>query len=239
MKKLKKSLMKHLFTYGSVSLLDAVTKNLKETEIGLIPQNWDTKLIGDVTISSQYGLSKRAENNGQYPMLRMNNLVDGNLELKDLKYLVLEETEFNKYKLSKGDVLFNRTNSFELVGKTSLFNVDGNYTFGSYLVRLVLKGDIILPEFLTLYLNWDKAQNRLKTLAAKAVGQSNISASRLKTFKIPIPPLAEQKQIASFLLAVNAKIKTEKARKKAIDGLFNSLLSNLMTAKIRVNNMEA
>jgi type I restriction enzyme S subunit len=145
-------------------------------------------------------------------MLRMNNLVNGSLDLEDLKYLVLEETEFNKYKLSKGDVLFNRTNSFELVGKTSLFNVDGNYTFGSYLVRLVLKRDVILPEFLTLYLNWDKAQNRLKSLAIKAVGQSNISASRIKTFQIPIPLLAEQRQIASFLCNKHTRRKKSSTR---------------------------
>jgi type I restriction enzyme S subunit len=235
---LKKSLMKHLFTYGPVSLLDVGKVDLKETELGLIPQNWDTKLIGDVVVSSQYGLSKRAGNIGKYPMLRMNNLVNGSLDLKNLKYLVLDDAEFNKYKLSKGDVLFNRTNSFELVGKTSLFNVDGNYTFGSYIVRLVLKRDLILPEFLTLYINWEKAQNRLKSLAAKAVGQSNISASRLKTFKIPIPPLAEQRQIASFLLAVDSEIKSEKTKRKAIDSLFKSMLNNLMTATIRVPNLE-
>jgi type I restriction enzyme, S subunit len=238
LKELKRSLMKHLFTYGAVSLEDAIKIKLKETEIGLMPENWGNKSIGEIIISSQYGLSKRPENKGQYPMLRMNNLVNGSLDIRELKYLILEEKEFNKYKLSKNDVLFNRTNSFELVGKTSLFDLEGNFTFGSYIVRLVIKGDEILPSFMTLYLNWDKSQIRLKSLATKAVGQSNISASRLKTFKIPIPPIHEQNQISSYIEAVNSKTKYEERKKKAIEQLFKSMLNELMTAKIRVNTTE-
>ena len=238
LRKLKKSLMKHLFTYGAMNLQDVAEVKLKETEIGEIPEKWKIITIDDVTINSQYGISKRPEPIGKYPMLRMNNLVNGTLDIRNLKYLFLDEREFEKYRLFKDNVLFNRTNSFELVGKTSLFNLDGDFTFGSYLVRLVIKKDEMLPAFLTLYLNWEKAQIRLKLLATKAIGQSNISASRLKTFKIPLPSIEEQKKIVSYLEIINSKIMIEEKKKQAIEQVFKSMLTVLMNAKIRLNDLE-
>ena len=238
LRELKRSLMKHLFTYGAVSLEETTNVKLKETEIGSIPETWAIESINDSILSSQYGISNLADVKGQYPMLRMNNLSNGKVDSTDLKYVDIEKIEFEKFKLMKGNILFNRTNSIDLVGKTALFDLEEDYTFGSYLVRLELNREKLLPEFLNYYMNWDKSQNRLKTLATRAVGQSNISASRLRTLKIIQPPINEQKRICSVLETVDLEIGSIIIKKKSLERLFASMLYNLVNAKIRVNNLE-
>jgi hypothetical protein len=107
--------------------------------------------------------------------------------------------EFSKYKLEKGDILFNRTNSYELVGKTGLFILDGNYTFASYLVRLRVRTDIADPFFLCAFMNTEGFQAGIKKWATKAIGQSNINASSLGLYQISLPSIDIQRQIVSSM----------------------------------------
>jgi type I restriction enzyme S subunit len=207
---------------------------LQETEIGSIPVNWRVAPIEQVITGTQYGTSSRAEMDGRYPMLRMNNLVDGQVDVTDLKYIDLDDAELEKFRVHRGDVLFNRTNSFELVGKTSIFDLDGEFVFASYLVRVVADPSKCLPEYLNHYLNWQAAQRRLKQLATRGVSQSNINATKLRGFEIGLPPLAEQGEIVRILSIVDAKIATEEVRRDALNDLFHSLLHHLMTGKVRV-----
>jgi type I restriction enzyme S subunit len=226
--------MHHLFTYGPVPVDEAERMPLKETEIGLVPEGWEVVRLGEVIAETQYGLNERAGSDGRYPVLRMNNLIDGRIDTSDLKYVNLDNASFQRFRLNKGDVLFNRTNSYELVGKTALFDLDGDYVFASYLVKVVVKEAHLLPEFLNYYLNWEAAQDRLRMLATRGVSQSNISATKLRGFEIPIPPLVEQHVIVDRLAMVDAKIQTETRRKAALEALFHSLLHHLMTGKVRV-----
>ena len=231
--------MRHLFTYGPVPAGAAESVPLTETEIGLVPEGWDVVRLGEVIGGTQYGLSMRGNQQGQYPILRMSNLIDGRVNTSDLQYVDLDEASFNKFRLNGGDILFNRTNSFELVGKTALFCVCDDFVFASYLIRVVPDTAMLVPEYLNYYLNWDTSQTRLKTLASRGVSQSNINATKLKGFSIPLPPLPTQQKIASILSTVDQKIEAEENKKKALDELFRSLLHNLMTGKIRVNHLEA
>ncbi len=228
-RELKKSLMRQLFTHG----LDA-NGAVKETEIGVMPEHWELVTIGDAVKATQYGISVRGQANGQYPILRMNNLAGGRLNVSDLQYVNLDDKEFRKAKLSSRDILFNRTNSFELVGKTSLFDLDSDYVFASYLVRIKVDESKLSPCLLAQYLNWDVAQSRLKSLATRGVSQSNISASKLRGFWIPLPPLSEQREIARILATVDKKIETEEKRQAALEALFKTMLQQLMTGQIRV-----
>ena len=237
-KSLKKSLMRHLFTYGPVSIAAAESVPLTETEIGLVPEGWEVVRLGEVVGGTQYGLSMRGNQQGQYPILRMSNLIDGRVNTSDLQYVDLDEASFNKFRLNGGDILFNRTNSFELVGKTALFCVCDDFVFASYLIRVVPDTAMLVPEYLNYYLNWDTSQTRLKTLASRGVSQSNINATKLKGFSIPLPPRPLQQKIAGILSTVDKKIEAEENKKIAFDELFKSLLHNLMTGKIRVNNLE-
>ncbi|HPP30165.1 MAG TPA: restriction endonuclease subunit S [bacterium] len=235
-KELKKSLMTDLFKYGAPSFRKG--RKLKNTEIGEIPDDWKVVKLGEVCEKIEYGLSKKGEKKGQVPILRMNNIGDGKITITDIQYVDLTPDEFKKFKLEKGDVIFNRTNSIDLVGKTALFNLDGDFIYASYLLRLKLFRNLLFPEFLNFYFNWDKIQNSLKKLASRGASQVNISATRLSTFPLPLPSLPEQKEIAEILNVVDEKIDIEKRKKTLYEEVFKSLLNKIISGEIDVEKME-
>ncbi len=234
-KELKRSLMQRLFTYGLRG------EELKETEIGLMPESWEVVRLGDGNVLEmvQYGISVRGESSGKYPILRMNSIIGGYVVAEKLQYVDITLELFKKFSLEQGDILFNRTNSIDLVGKTGIFNLTGEYTFASYLIRLRTNKRKLNPEFLNLYLNIESSQERLKTLATRGVSQSNISGSRLKTLCIPLPPdLDEQKEIAHILLSVDKKLFYSETRKQTLQSLFKTMLQLLMTGQVRVRDID-
>lgn len=232
---LRRSLMRHLFRYEPVPVRETARAALNDTEIGQEPNHWRFVELGDVLARTQYGLSVRGSQAGAHAMLRMNNLRDGVISTNDLQYVILDAETYERFRLSENDALFNRTNSYELVGKTSLVGAAAGSVFASYLVRLVTKQEELDPRFLTYFLNAPASQRRLKSLATRGVSQSNISASKLRGFRIPLPPLAEQQAIARTLAAVDRKLAAEEQRKGALEALFTSLLEQLMTGKLRVS----
>ena len=237
-RQLKQSLLHHLLTYGPVPLADAAHVPLKETKIGPLPEHWDIAKLGDFAQLAQYGLSLRGNPSGRYPILRMNNLQDGKIVIANiqggLQYVELDDKTVLKFRLAAGDLLFNRTNSFELVGKTSLFELPGDFVFASYIVRLQLDSNRLDPRFANYCLNMPATQARLKFLASRGVSQSNINATKLKGFEVPLPPLPEQQEIAAQLSAVDAKLAAEESRRAALVALFQSLLHHLMTGRVRL-----
>jgi len=235
-KELKKSLMAELFKYGGPSFRKG--RKLKKTEIGEIPEDWEVVRLGEVAREIIYGISKKGEKEGKYPILRMNNLEDGKINCKDLQFVSLESSEFEKFKLEKGDILFNRTNSLDLVGKTALFTLDGDFVFASYLLRIRTIKDQLLPEYLNYYFNFEKTQQDLKSLASRGASQVNISASKLSSFPIPLPPLSEQQEIAEILQTIDQKIEIEKRKKELYEELFKTMLNKIMNQEIDVEKIE-
>lgn len=229
---LKKALMHKLFTEGTGG------EPQKITEIDLIPENWDVVPLDNLLILTQYGLSVKGGDSGKYPILRMTNQVDGKIVSKNLQYVDTKQYDFEKFKVEYGDILFNRTNSFELVGRTAIFDIDGDFVFASYLIRLRTNKEKLNPFFLNHYFNWDKTQIRLKGIATRAVSQSNISASRLKGFIIPLPKtLEEQDKIVKSLDYCDYKIAVQRQKCNILNDLFCTLLHQLMTAQIRVDDL--
>ena len=233
-KNLKKSLMQKLFHEGTKG------EELKETEIGLIPKSWEVVRLGDdnILIQTQYGLSVKGQQSGKYPIIRMNNLQNGQIWINDLQFVDIDDKTFCKFKLNKGDILFNRTNSLELVGKASIFNLEGDFVFASYLIRLKTNSSILDPYFFNHYFNWGITQYRLKGLASRGVSQANISATKLKTFKIPLPPLPEQQEIANILSTIDRKIEIEQRGKDLLKQLFKTMLHKLMSGEIRLKDVK-
>lgn len=234
-RELKRSLMERLFTYGP-GVQPALTK---ETEIGEVPEHWEVLPLGQVLESTQYGTSERADLSGRYPVLRMNNLDNGRIDNSDLKYMDLDGEELEKYRLQKGDVVFNRTNSFELVGKTALFDLEGDYVFASYLVRVVPEATRLMPGYLNYYLNWQRTQRYLRQVATRGASQSNISPTKLGRLKIALPDTCEQERSVEVLQDVDAKVAAEEQRKAALEELFRSTLDQLMTGQIRLDGEKA
>ena len=210
----------------------------RQSEIGPIPLSWDVVPLGEVLKLAQYGLSVKGANAGNYPMLRMTNQVNGKIVANNLQWVQISEDEFNKFALGRGDILFNRTNSFDLVGRTAIFDLEGSYVFASYLIRLRVDRERLNPFFLNHYFNSDPTQQRLKSIATRAVSQSNISATRLKGFAIPLPNLDEQNEIISALDHIHSNLEVFEQRCTALRELFRTLLDQLMTAKIRINDLD-
>ncbi|MFR1559013.1 restriction endonuclease subunit S [Anaerobutyricum hallii] len=158
------------------------------------PKGWEIVTIGDVVTEVRYGTSKPAVEGGKYPYLRMNNLTaDGHLDLNDLKYIDIPDDEIEKCVVRKGDILFNRTNSIELVGKTAVFDLPEDMVIAGYIIRVRLN-ERILPEVFSQYMNLEALKDILCSMAKGAVNQANINAQELQSIKVYIPDMGLQKQ---------------------------------------------
>ena len=160
---------------------------------------WDTTNIGAIVTEVRYGTSRPAVENGKYPYLRMNNLTfDGHLDLKDLKRIDIPDEEIEKCIVRKGDVLFNRTNSVELVGKTCVFDLDEEMVIAGYIIRVRL-GQKMIPTVFSAFMNSQPTKEQLRGMAKGAVNQANINAQELQSIRIYLPSIDLQKQFASFV----------------------------------------
>lgn len=198
--------------------------------------HWERFPLGEICQGNgQYGTSERSttEQKG-LPVLRMGNLFEGRILWDDLKYADLPKTERDKYRLEIGDLIFNRTNSAELVGKSAVFDGSQEAIFASYLVRFRLRPDKADPHFVCAFLNSQFGRAFIEANMTRAIGQVNISASKMATMLVPVPPLAEQRRIAGRLreqLAEVAKARTAvQAQLAAAQALPAALLSDVFNS---------
>ena len=188
------------------------------------PKNWEITTVGDIVTEVRYGTSKPAVEGGQYPYLRMNNLTaDGHLDLRDLKYIDISDEEIEKCVVRTGDVLFNRTNSIDLVGKTAVFDLSEEMVIAGYIIRVRLKKNM-LPEVFSEYMNLKALKDILRSMAKGAVNQANINAQELQSIKIYLPDIELQKQFVTIKTQID---KSKATVQKALDEtqlLFDSLM---------------
>jgi len=164
------------------------------------PYGWDQCLIDDALDDSQYGTSRKSNSMRRgYPIVGMGNITsDGQVDLSELSFVELPEPEFKELRLKEGDVIFNRTNSTELVGKTAMWPGGTDAVLASYLVRLRLRRNF-RPEFFVALLNTPYFKHIFQTRCRKAVGQSNVSPTLLREFPIYRPPTDLQAEFARFI----------------------------------------
>jgi len=188
------------------------------------PKGWKVVTIGDIVTEVRYGTSKPAVEGGKYHYLRMNNLTaDGHLNFDDLKYIDISDEEIEKCVVRKGDVLFNRTNSIDLVGKTAVFDLPDDMVIAGYIIRVRLN-EKILPEVFSQYMNLEALKDILRSIAKGAVNQANINAQELQSIKVYIPDIELQKQFVEMKEQVD---KSKVVVQKALDEarlLFDSLM---------------
>lgn len=163
-----------------------------------LSKGWVWATVDQVSLQVQYGTSAKTNEDGEgVPVLRMGNIVDGRLETGELKFLPPEHHEFPDLLLSHGDLLFNRTNSAELVGKSAVYKGQpAPCSFASYLIR-VRPAAGLAPDFLAYYLNSSHGRAWIRSVVSQQVGQANVNGSKLKALRIPLPPLAEQGRIVA------------------------------------------
>ena len=160
--------------------------------VGRFHGSWPLVPLGKLLEYAQYGLSAEAGSEGRYPMIRMMNLEQGRIVPTNLKFIDLGDDEFDKYRLDVGDVLFNRTNSHDLVGRTGVFDLKGEHVFASYLVRVRTMSDQLHPHYLCAFLNAPIGRRQIMSFATRGVSQTNVNAANLKRVLVPVPPLEFQ-----------------------------------------------
>lgn len=203
-----------------------------------ITKAWKVVPFGKVVRRSQYGLSEPATADG-VPYLKMSNIRDGKVVVEGADTLQVDEKTLEDYALKDGDLVFNRTNSLDLVGKTGIFYGSEPVVFASYLVRFQLDTKKADSRFIALWFATSGAAHRLRCLATPGVSQSNINPTTLKlAMQVPLPPLPEQRKIADILSTwdealtqLDALIEAQERRKKA-------LMQQLLTGRRRLKGFD-
>jgi type I restriction enzyme S subunit len=165
-----------------------------------VPRNWKWIRFGELADRLEYGTSEKSFANAKgVPTLRMGNVQDGKLDLANLKYVPYECTDLPKLFLEDGDIIFNRTNSAELVGKAAVFRgKPKSFTLASYLIRVSLDEIIASPDFFNLAINSSYyRRTQIEPELTQQCGQANFSGSKLANSIVPLPPIAEQQRIVA------------------------------------------
>lgn len=188
------------------------------------PKKFPVGTIRDLVSSANYGTSvKASESSGIFPILRMGNITyQGDWNFTDLKYIDLDEKSKERFLVRKGDLLFNRTNSKELVGKTAVFESDTEMAFAGYLVR-IRPNELGNNYYISGYLNSSHGKNTLVNMSKSIVGMANINAQEMQNIKILIPPKKSQDRYEGIYKAVKNRVTAHIESKNELEKLFNTL----------------
>ena len=175
-------------------------------DIGNNPKGWKTGKLRDVIASVSYGTSKPSSDNGDHKYLRMGNITDdGHLDLSDIKYISVQSKELDKCLVKRGDILFNRTNSSDKVGKTCVFNMDEPMIIAGYILRVRLN-DKATPEFISGLINSLEGKEFMRSITKDSIHQSNINANEFQDMPIFIPPLELQQRYSEFVNTTESRV---------------------------------
>ncbi len=239
---IKAGLMHDLFTRGVLPngqlrpSHEQAPELYQETALGWIPKGWEALQIKNIVTKAEYGISESLTDiTSGIPVLRMNNIQDGCFDVKDMKYA--HSTDAYRLRLKVDDVLYNRTNSMEHVGKAARWLEElPECSFASYLVRLNLDSDRVRSDFFTYWLNQVSTQQALRRFATPAVQQVNINPTNLQRVLIAIPmDLEEQAEVTSIISGVDKKIDCEKLTLTKLAHQKQGLMQDLLTGKVPVS----
>ncbi len=226
----KAALMQHLFTHGMLG------EPRKQTEIGEMPESWQVVKLERACRLIQYGTSEYCSVDAVgLPVLRIPNVVNGVIDVHDLKFIELPKDTADRLTLHIGDLLFVRTNGRrEYTGRCAVYEGEPEQSlFASYLIRARLDTDILLPRFLQRYTMTTRGQSYLSGRASNAAdGKFNINTQTIKGVLTPLPPLAEQQEITNVLDACDAKSAALAREWALLDEAFRTLLEELMTGRL-------
>lgn len=202
-----KAAVKQWETYGREGKKPSKPRKLKslsviqdeiQATLASLPDGWCWGKLGWMTTGVEYGTSAKSQKEGSHPVLRMGNIQNAKFDLNDLVY-TSDKEEINRYLLEKGDVLFNRTNSPELVGKTAIYTENRPALFAGYLIRINNSHTVVSSQYLNLFLNSHVAKQYGNTIKTDGVNQSNINGEKLSNYPFPYCGLQEQEKIVEIL----------------------------------------
>jgi type I restriction enzyme S subunit len=195
-------------------------------------KNFEKGTVRDLVLEAKYGTSTKASEEGEFCYLRMNNITySGYMDYEKLKYVDIPKKDLSKYIVRKGDLLFNRTNSKELVGKTAVFDSDTKMIAAGYLIRVRMneKGN---PYFIWGYLNSKHGKLILNSMCKSIVGMANINAQELQNIKILLPPIQLQNEFAVKIALIKKQKELAKQELQESEDLFNCLLQKAFKGEL-------
>ncbi|MFF8020716.1 restriction endonuclease subunit S [Streptomyces sp. NPDC007896] len=201
---------------------------------------WVRVPLKDIVPSVEYGVSEALDRDARgVPVLRMNNIRNGRIDADELRYCPAPVPA--KLFLRQGDVLFNRTNSMEHIGKTAMWRDElSSATFASYLVRLIPDLLRVTPEYLVEWLMHPLVRQRVRSISTVAVQQVNVNPSRLRELEIDLPiDLAEQRRIVAMLEACDDQIERENEELYKLRELKQGLVDDLLSGRVAVSAVAA
>jgi type I restriction enzyme S subunit len=205
------------------------------------PKGWPKRKLGDVIVEASYGTSNPSNTRGEgLPVLRMNNIEsNGRLNLADLKNVTLHEAEAEKHLLRDGDLLFNRTNSKELVGKTGLWRGGFPAVAASYLIRVRVDISQAVPDYIWAWMNTPYFKQRLFDIARRAVGMANINATELRAMPLLVPVMVLQDTFAARLRSLDGLAVRREEATQQLQKLFSTLLHRAFAGELTAKWREA
>lgn len=188
------------------------------------PKGFPVGTVRDLVDTANYGSSEKAsETEGEFPMLRMGNITySGAIDFSGLKYVDLSKKDQPKYLVEKGDLLFNRTNSKELVGKTAVYDRDDVAAIAGYLIRVRMneKGN---SYYVSGYLNSTHGKSTLQNMCKSIVGMANINAQEMQNIQILLPPIEIQNKYAAIFQATKQRLRSQSQSEGNLADLFAAL----------------
>lgn len=205
------------------------------------PRAWQKANLGSVIADASYGTSAPSNNGGDgLPVLRMNNIDSaGRIDLASLKNVALDQAEADRQHLRAGDLLFNRTNSKELVGKTGLWRGHMPAVAASYLIRLRVDETKVVPDYVWAWMNTPYFKQLLFAISRRAVGMANINATELRSMPILIPDLPRQRSFARRLHTLEDLATKRHESAQSLETLFSVILHRAFTGELTAKWREA
>ena len=194
-----------------------------------LPEGWEWTRIFSVSFNLPYGTAKKSDSNGKVAVLRMGNLQNGEIDYSDLVYSSDDE-DINQYELLENDLLFNRTNSAEWVGKTAIYRGGVKAIYAGYLIRLRTG---LNAEYLNAVMNSQYERDYCNMVKTDGVNQSNINAQKLGAFLIPVPSISEQCRIVCKFNNLLSFIETIESDKTDLQTTIQLTKSKILDLAIR------
>ena len=196
----------------------------------MLPSGWKWCKLEDIVRELKYGTSEKSSSVGKITVLRMGNITDiGTIDYSNLVYSSNDE-DIKQYSLKKGDLLFNRTNSSEWVGKTAVYMGEQPAIYAGYLIRV--RPILISPDYLNIVMNSSYYRSWCYNVKTDAVNQSNINAQKLSKLMVPVPPLKEQKRIIVEIAKWTSLIATIRNNKEDLQAIIKQAKNKILDLAI-------
>lgn len=234
-KELKQAAMQQIFGRGMHS------DTQRETAFGHLPESWPTLTLGDCC-TVQSGITKgrmiAPEEAIEVPYLRVANVQNGHLDLAEVKTIIIRRGELSRYLLRDGDILLTEGGDLDKLGRGFIWRGElKECAHQNHIFAVRVNRDILLPEFLAYLVQSAYGRSYFLTVAHKTTNLASINSTKLKAFPVPIPSLEEQREVTTVLHGIDEKATIHERKKGVLRELFDTLLHDLMTGRIRVTDL--